>query len=965
MIHRLLYNLAEHNKKNFFFIVLVNCIFITVGTYSQSKFEITGKVVNFSNNSPLELATVLIEETKQWTVTDSKGTFTISSVKKGNYTLDISYNGYQAIKKRIIVNNTTNIEIALKELSLSLEEVVVIAKKRKIITSSKIEQTAIQHLQPRSISDLLQLAPGNITENPNLSAPKQVKIRDISTDTNSALGTAIIVDGAPLSTNANLQVLSTAKSGTGNNAPTVAARGIDLRDITTENIESIEVIRGIPSVQYGDLTSGAVIVKTKSGKTPLEVKTSIDPKAKLFFIGKGFLLPKEKGAIYSSLDFAQAYPDKRKKYKGYERITGNIGYSNTFFKNTHPFSVNAKLAYFKTLDDFKSDAQLKSKEVINSGKTGIRFSVLGKWNANTKLTDNLSYVFSANYTHQEDYIKDLKTITAGTMPLATSYTNGENTANFLPAEYYSELTINGKPFTLFSQVTASKNTTIGKSNNTFKVGVEWSQQGNNGAGKKFNLSRPPTINSVSTLRPREFKNIPSLNKFSAFFEDKFNITLKNTKLTINAGVRATHIPLSKQFYTKGLTTFEPRINSSYQVLHSKNNSLFDDMSVRFGYGIAYKSPTLLHLYPDKAYFDEPSFNYYEGDNGSLAVLTTKIIDDTSNPDLKPLKNTKKEIGLDITIKKIKASLTAYSEKQVNGFSFSNIPVFLEHKDYFVNGSNKNPFLKDDGVYYHEGNTITKAPYKLDTAFHFYRKPVNNYTLVKKGIEYSINFGKIDFLKTSIIADGAWFYTKETSTLNSYKTIYTPYNGKEFPYIALMPSGEITLRQRLNTNIRLITHIPSIKMVISLVTQIIWFDKKQYKYEDKQGNPLVFVTVNNNRVNVNNVYNYTGNDVSKKVAPLGYIDKAGNYYIYNPSNYNKQPYYSMLDNYYDRYFLLETLPSAVQFNLKLTKELSDKLDISFTANNFLNMRPYQKLKRSSDYAKRNTPLYFGAEIKFKL
>lgn len=949
-----------------YMITFLGCMMANTNLHAQGKFVLNGKIIDFLSKKPIELATVFVEETKQWTVTDKQGNFIIKPIQEGTYTLKISYYGYQKVKKQIEVNqDNIGIIIKLKELNLSLEEVIVVAKKKKLITSSKIEQTAIQHLQPKSISDLLELVPGNVTENPSLSNPKQMKIREISTDNNSALGTAVIIDGVPLSTNANLQVVSTAKSGTANKAPTVATRGIDLRDITTENIESVEIIRGIPSVKYGDLTSGAVIVKTKSGKTPLEVKTSIDPKTKLFYAGKGFLLPNEKGAIYSGLDYTQAYSDKRKKFQGYERITGNIGYSNTFFRSTNPFSVNTKLSFFKTINNFKSDAQLKSKEIVNSGKAGFRFSFNGKWNLNTKIINNLSYNFSGSYTHQKDYIKDLKTITAGTMPLATSYTSGENVANFLPAEYYSKLTIDGKPFSIFAQIIGTTTAKIKNSQNLLKLGLEFSRQGNNGEGKMFDINYPPTINSTSTLRPRPFKNIPDLNKFSLFFEDKLNTSIKNTKLTIKAGVRVTHIPLSKLFYTRGITTFEPRINAKYQLLSLSNNLFFKDLSLRFGYGIAYKSPTILHLYPDKAYFDEPSFNYYDADKKSLAVLTTKIIDNTSNPNLKPIRNEKKEIGLDIKFKKIKASLTAYYEKQINGFGFSSTPVFLKHKDYTVKNLGKKPFLKDDGVYYYEGNNKVKASYVQDTAFHFYKKPVNNYTLVKKGIEYSINFGKINYLKTNIVADGAWFYTKKTTTQNTHKRIYTPYNGKKFPYVAVMPAGEITTRKRLNTNVRAITHIPAIKMVISLVTQIIWLNKIQYRYEDKKGNPLVFATINNKKIDVNNVYNYTGNEVAKNIAPIKYIDRAGNYHNFDINNYNKQPFYSMISNYYDKYFLEEELPPAVQFNLKLTKELSDKLDISFTANNFLNIRPRQKLKRSSGYIKRNTPLYFGAEIKFKL
>jgi hypothetical protein len=83
----------------------------------------------------------------------------------------------------------------------------------------------------------------------------------------NSLGTAVIMDGAALSNNANMQLLSATMQGENANVGVGAtpAAGVDLRGISTDNIESVEVIRGIPSAQYGDLTSGAVIIKTKAG----------------------------------------------------------------------------------------------------------------------------------------------------------------------------------------------------------------------------------------------------------------------------------------------------------------------------------------------------------------------------------------------------------------------------------------------------------------------------------------------------------------------------------------------------------------------------------------------------------------------------------------------------------------------------------------------------------------------------
>ena len=155
------------------------------------------------------------------------------------------------------------------------------------------------------------------------------------------------------------------------------------------------------------------------------------------------------------------------------------------------------------------------------------------------------------------------------------------------------------------------------------------------------------------------------------------------------------------------------------------------------------------------------------------------------------------------------------------------------------------------------------------------------------------------------------------------------------------------------------------MVLSLTGQIIWMEKRQYLYEDEEGNTLVYVTKDKEKIEVDDVYNYRGDGVAKNVAPIGYIDKAGNYYDWDPEMYLTQPYYSMVKIFSDYYFLKESLPPAFQFNLRLSKEFTNNLQVAFTANNFLNMRPYHKSKRSSGYVQRNFSLYFGAELRMKI
>ncbi len=960
-------------KKLYTILLVLSGILISTTAYAQQKYAIKGVLVDKTTKQPIEMATVVVNEQMAWATTNDKGEFVINNVMSGNIVLSISCLGYEKAEQKIsLIENILDLKVSLASLSLGLDEITVTAKESEMGSSSKIEQTALEHIQAQSLSDVLQLVPGQTTENPSFEKATQMKIREINDDNNSALGAALIINGTPVSNNANFQVLSTAKSGNLAEFSTVAGKGIDLRDYSTDNIESIEVIRGIPSVEYGDLTSGAMVIKTKTGKTPLEAKISVNPNTKSYYVGKGFSLGENKGTVNINGDYTSSYPEKRKKQTGYKRFTGGVAYSNTFFKDAMPLSVNFTSNLFSTVDDKKSDPEIDENEEFRAGNKGIRLALFGKLALNEPWITNLNYNVSYNYTHQESYAYEFQSLASGVQPLATSYENGEHAASFVPSMYYSEMTIDGKPFNFFAQLKANNSSYWGKIFNNLLVGAECRISGNNGNGKNYDLERPPIVGSVSTIRPRAFKDIPNLTTFSAFAQDKVKIPLGKTQATLQAGLRFAMIQPFSDLDRVKLKSIEPRINASYQILNNENNSLFKNLSITMGYGIATKMPTLLHLYPDPAYLDVICLNYYDEKNisSSMAVLDTRIIEDTSNPDLKPIKNRKTEVGIEFALEKISGSIKGYYEKQTDGYAFIRQDVFFAHREYEVSGNNRNPYYVEGGgvYYYDDDNNTVQASYRMDTDFCKYNMPVNDQTLIKKGLEYNFDLGKIKPIATKVIIDGAWLNTKSFNTKAYTESINSSDNGSTFPYIKLMPSGKTTIRNRFNTNIRTITHIPAIKMVFTLTTQIIWYESFRYEYNNGN-NSRIFVLEKTDdgytRIETNDVEGYTGDNIYKAVAPVGYYDKAGNYYDWNNSTELTEPYLSMLSRKSDSYYLPEEYSPTVQFNIKVSKEITDKITFAFNANNFLNIRPKEKLTRSSDYERRNSSIYFGAELKFKL
>lgn len=163
----------------------------------------------------------------------------------------------------------------------ALGEVTVTASENTSLTSgSRIDRDAMAHLQPTSFTDLLELLPGNISKTPTMGQVNSIELRETgysspsgSTTASadyaiSSLGTSFVVDGAAINTDASLTAVPNATSGDAAYQRSTVNRGVDMRTISTDNIESVEVMRGIPSAEYGNLTSGVVNIRRIRRTTP-------------------------------------------------------------------------------------------------------------------------------------------------------------------------------------------------------------------------------------------------------------------------------------------------------------------------------------------------------------------------------------------------------------------------------------------------------------------------------------------------------------------------------------------------------------------------------------------------------------------------------------------------------------------------------------------------------------------------
>jgi hypothetical protein len=488
-------------------------------------------------------------------------------------------------------------------------------------------------------------------------------------------------------------------------------------------------------------------------------------------------------------------------------------------------------------------------------------------------------------------------------------------AIFMPNSYDSHIDFYGKELNSYAKLTANLYKSWGETSDKVLLGADFKSDGNLGEGLVFPEGVPPyrSSNAESGYRSRPLYDIPFVNQFGLFAENTFKTKVLGRLLNFTAGLRFDSV--------NGRTVLAPRLNASAEVLP-------EVLTLRGGYGITAKAPTSAYLYPNNAYFDQSNLNnQLATDPADRIVLATTYIYNTENPDLKVATNRKMEVGFDLLIaKRYKLSVTAYDEKMENGYQnrldFSSIQ-WAPYRYFAVSGHDAqgNPLL-----------TQTVDSHK----FFAYYTPMNTGVSHNRGVEWELNLGRFDAIRTSFFLNGAWMYTMNTtnactfdinskggSTLSSNYAVYDPQMSKSFTEKAV-------------TTLRATHNIPSIGFVVTLTSQL-------------------------------NIYSKNWSDYTNDEIPGRYISIAdGKVYPFTAEMAESSDYRYMLDQRSATRFLVERHHSFLLFNLNVSKEIRDFMTASFYVNNLFNFRPLDasEVTRGA-YQELGTPMYFGFEIKFKI
>lgn len=262
---------------------------------NNGKFKITGNVAD-NNGEPIIGASVVVNGTKNGTVTDIDGNFTLVSNSE-TPTLNISYVGFDT--QNIKVRPGQTVKVTLKENAQSLEELVVVGygSQKKVNVIGSIATVDSKSLEARSASDVSNMLTGQmsgVTITQTSGNPGQdggtIRVRGVGSfgATPSPL---VLVDGMPGS----------------------------LSDITPDEIENISVLKDASSAAiYGSrAANGVVLVTTKRGK---EGRTKVSYNGSVGF-SKAAELPEmahsyEYAKFYNIAAGTETYkPEDIQKYK--------------------------------------------------------------------------------------------------------------------------------------------------------------------------------------------------------------------------------------------------------------------------------------------------------------------------------------------------------------------------------------------------------------------------------------------------------------------------------------------------------------------------------------------------------------------------------------------------------------------------------------------------------------------------
>lgn len=896
---------------------------------ANTTYRLSGQVTDPKTGTAVCGAVIGLEGTYLWAVSDKEGRFTIANIQKGGYTLQASCLGYVARTLPVSVDrNIEGLAIRLTESSLAIEEVVVTAqeKKENPNTTLIIGRSALDHLQMSGLTDVAALLPGGKTSNPDLTSEKTFSLRDGGSSAgNAAFGTAVEVDGVRM----------------GNNASFGAMNGVGTRSVAVANIESVEVIIGVPSAEYGDINSGIVRIHTRKGRTPWNVLFAVNPRTRQVSASKGFDLENDRGVLNVSAEWTRATRKLTSPYSSYSRRGVSLTYANTFRKSLRfEAGITGNIGGMNSEDDpdAYTGEYTKGRDNLLQANTSLT------WLLNKPWITNLRFAASVNY-HDNRTRAHTYNSYASEQPAVHAEQEGYFLAGKLPFEFFADQIVDSKELDYAASVKYEWNRRRDRLVSKLKAGVQWKAAGNAGRGEYY---EDPAL-APTGYRPRPYSDYPCMHNLSAYAEEQLSVPVGSTTLQLTAGLRIESLFIRGTQYDR-TTSFSPRLNARWR--------LTDRFTVRGGWGVTEKLPSYYVLYPRQEYRDILTFGASYNNNESSYIYYTRPYTLAHNAALGWQRSHNAELGIEAEILGARISLVGYLNRTRGPYKYTASYEPFSYNLLQLPEGYAMPANAQFRVDHQTGQTYVRGsdeeywtPMEIKTTDRtFFRttRPDNGADITRAGAELIADFPEITALRTQIRLDAAYGYTRYVDDALSYYYqagwSHTSLPDRSYQYVGIYANGggtSATVNGRrthsLDANLTAVTHIPRARIVISCRLEMSLVKRSQNLSRYNGGEYAYNASQASNDPTGGSIYD--GNAYAA-VRPVAYVDLDGVMRPFTDAEAADPAFANLILKSNNAYtFAADGYDPYFSANLNVTKEIGDHVSLSFFANNFTNARRY--------------------------
>tara|TARA_Y100001968_G_scaffold261827_1_gene249810 strand:+ start:657 stop:3251 length:2595 start_codon:yes stop_codon:yes gene_type:complete len=212
---------------------------------SDANKSLSGYVYD-SNNSPLKGANVeLVDSAKNilGTSSDGDGYYEFNNLESNQYTLIITFIGYNKYSKEINLNDDDEyiVNLKIKSIEISNIEIISVENKEEIVGAiTLIDSKAMKNIKPIGTQEILQYVPGinGFSDDGIGNSRINIGIRGLNPRRSSRV--LILEDGVPIQ-------------------PALYVYPNMYYNPPSERISKVEVIKGSGAIIYGPQTMGGVI----------------------------------------------------------------------------------------------------------------------------------------------------------------------------------------------------------------------------------------------------------------------------------------------------------------------------------------------------------------------------------------------------------------------------------------------------------------------------------------------------------------------------------------------------------------------------------------------------------------------------------------------------------------------------------------------------------------------------------